>query len=124
MEEVLDQVATFDLLAERVSVQQVEGRDTLRQVLPLKSQHCGSEGNSNLYWLVKVVIRNLCISSYIPCTSAGRSWEEPPGFLLSFLLSEARRESVGNPAWGAGKEECTAWFNLSLFITYNSVYSK
>ena len=82
MEEVSDQVATFDLLAERVSVQQVEGRDILRRVLPLQPKRYGSEGNSNLYWLVKVVIRNLCISSYIPCTGVGRSWEEPPGFLL------------------------------------------
>ena len=103
MEEVSDQVATIDLLAERVSVQQVEGRDILRQVLPLQPKRCGSEGNSNLYWLVKVVIRNLCISLYIPCTSVGRFWEEPPGFLLSFLLSEARRGSVGNPAWGQVK---------------------
>lgn len=85
MEGVLDQIATFDLLAEEVSVQQVESQNILRRALPPKPKPCGSEDNSNLYWLVKAVIRNLCISLYIPCTSVHCSWEEP-GF-LSFIYT-------------------------------------
>src|SRR5437016_1926289 len=59
-------------------------QDTLQQALLLKLRSYGSEDNSNLYWLAKVVIHNLCISLYVPCTSVRFSCEEPPGSLLLF----------------------------------------
>src|SRR2546421_3677673 len=64
-------------------------QDTLQQALLLKLRSYGSEGNSNLYWLAKVVIHNLCISLYVPCTSVRFSCEEPrvPFFYLLPLFA-------------------------------------